>query len=320
MARSGRPAVRTGGGATGGGRVRAYLQLLRLPNVFTAMADIVLGFLFTHQRPEPVAHFALLVLASSLMYLAGMVLNDYFDQEQDKRERPFRPIPSGRVAARTAQRLGFGMLAAGVATSGLVAFVAGNARPVLVSVVLAGVIVLYDIGAKRTPVGPVVMGACRMFNVLLGMSLASRAWLPVDVVVAGGIGVYIIGLTTFARSEARMSSRLQLILGLVIVLAGIGLLASLPRWERGLEWPPINIPDRWYVFWGLIALLIAWRMIKAIRNPRPELVQSAVRNGIFSLVILDAGAVLAVQDYRAGLAILALLIPTITLGRWIYST
>ena len=26
----------------------AYLELIRLPNVFTSMADVVMGFLFTH--------------------------------------------------------------------------------------------------------------------------------------------------------------------------------------------------------------------------------------------------------------------------------
>jgi 4-hydroxybenzoate polyprenyltransferase len=73
--------------------VRAYLQLVRLPNVFTAMADILLGFLLTHRRLDPWPQFALLLVASCLLYLAGMVLNDYFDREQDARERPFRPIP-----------------------------------------------------------------------------------------------------------------------------------------------------------------------------------------------------------------------------------
>ena len=36
----------------------------------------------------------LLVGASSCLYLAGMVLNDYFDRDKDAQERPARPIPS----------------------------------------------------------------------------------------------------------------------------------------------------------------------------------------------------------------------------------
>ncbi len=68
--------------------MRAYLELVRVPNVFTAMADILLGFLFTHRGLEPFGPFVLLLAASSMLYLSGMVLNDYFDREQDARERP----------------------------------------------------------------------------------------------------------------------------------------------------------------------------------------------------------------------------------------
>ena len=32
------------------------------------------------------------------LYAAGMVLNDAFDAELDARERPERPIPSGRIS------------------------------------------------------------------------------------------------------------------------------------------------------------------------------------------------------------------------------
>jgi len=43
-----------------------------------------------------------------------MVWNDYFDVEQDRRERSFRPIASGRVSPREAAYLGGGLMVAGV--------------------------------------------------------------------------------------------------------------------------------------------------------------------------------------------------------------
>lgn len=300
--------------------MRATLQLLRLPNVFTAMADILLGFLFTHQRLDPWPQFALLLAASSLLYLSGMALNDFFDRGQDARERPFRPIPSGRIAAAAAVRLGLGMLVLGAVLGWAASWAAGDLRPSLVATLLAAAVLLYDGVLKRTPLGPVTMGACRMLNVLLGMSVAPEAWQAVHWVVAGGIGLYMVGVTIFARTEARASARPQLVLGVLVLLSGLALLASLPQWATGHEWPEINVPQRWYVFWGLLGLLIAWRPVLAIVDPRPPLVQVAVRNCIFSLVILDAGVCLAVQDLYWGLVILALLVPTMTLGRWIYST
>ncbi len=106
--------------------VRAYLQLVRAPNVFTAMADILLGYLFTHEQLQRWPLFASLLAASTLLYLSGMVLNDYFDREVDARERPERPIPSGHVAPATALRLGLTMLLGGTALAWLTSAVAGE--------------------------------------------------------------------------------------------------------------------------------------------------------------------------------------------------
>ncbi len=300
--------------------MRAYLQLLRLPNVFTAMADILLGFLFTHSRLDPWPVFVLLLAASCLMYLAGMVLNDYFDRQQDARERPYRPIPSGRVSAATALWLGATMLVAGAALGGIASVVSGDWRSGAIALLLAVSVLLYDGVLKRTPAAALAMGTCRVLNVLLGMSAAAGAWTAPNWVVACGVGVYIVGVTIFARTEARQSGRGQLGLGLLVLVGGIALLATLPRWTTGQEWPEIRVPDNWYVFWGLMALLIGWRCARAIVDPRPPTVQAAVRNCIFSLVIIDAGACLAVQDFFWGVVILSLLLPMTILGRWIYST
>src|SRR5580704_3268752 len=77
------------------GQVRAYLQLVRLPAVFTAMADIFLGFSTTHRSLSPAWEFVGLLGVSTGLYLAGMAFNDVFDRATDARTRPNRPIPSG---------------------------------------------------------------------------------------------------------------------------------------------------------------------------------------------------------------------------------
>src|SRR5437667_10407683 len=99
-------------------RLRAYAQLVRLPNLPTALADICLAALALAVQPPagdlvegfPGVRLALLLLASACLYSAGMVWNDYFDQEQDKHERPSRPLPSGRVKPAEAVRLGSALL------------------------------------------------------------------------------------------------------------------------------------------------------------------------------------------------------------------
>src|SRR5690349_20352063 len=124
--------------------MRAYLQLLRLPNVFTAVADIMLGYLFTHEGLDPIGPFALLVLASVSLYLSGMVLNDLFDRQQDAAERPHRPIPSGRVSVTTARKLGFGLVTVGLACGVATSAVAHDPRPGIVAALLAAAVVGYD--------------------------------------------------------------------------------------------------------------------------------------------------------------------------------
>ena len=300
--------------------MRAYLQLLRLPNVFTAAADILLGFLFTHETLEPWADFALLLGASACLYLSGMVLNDFFDREQDAAERAFRPIPSGRIRATIASRLGLALLVAGVSAGWTATLAGGDMRPGIVATLLAAMVVGYDAVLKRTWLGPLAMGACRTLNVLLGMSLSDQRWHDVNWVAAAGIGLYIVGVTIFARTEARASARPQLGLGIGVLLSGIALLSSLPEWATGHEWPEIHVPPRWYLFWSLIGALIGWRCLRALVDPAPAQVQAAVRNCIFALVILDAATCLAVQDRVWALVILALLVPMTILGGWIYST
>ena len=103
-----------------------YLELLRLPNVFTAVADVVMGFFFV-QAPWAFSHdpqrsllpvgvwtVGLLAAASALLYSAGMVLNDVFDIELDRQEQPYRPLPSGRIPLSSARWLGWQLLTLGI--------------------------------------------------------------------------------------------------------------------------------------------------------------------------------------------------------------
>ncbi len=308
--------------ASSGARFQALLQLLRLPNVFTAVADVAMGFLVTHGSLQPAGHFSLLVASSVLLYWAGMVLNDVLDVEQDTRERPHRPIPSGRISLRAARLLGFELLICGMACGWAAAYLAGDWRPGGVATLLAVLILLYDLGAKRTLVGPVVMGGCRMFNVLLGMSLAAAphddsllGWSSAHWVIALGIGIYIMGVTLLGRTEARQSRRLQLAMGSLLILAGLGLLAMLPRWA------PIIYPrQQWLLLWALLTAMIGWRCLRALVDPSPPIVQAAVKHGVLSIIFLDAAVCAGLLGGGWGIVILMLAIPAMYLGRWIYST
>lgn len=306
---------------------------MRIPNVFTAIADVLMGFLFVQHRFEPAATLVVLVATSCLLYTAGMVLNDLFDIEVDLRERPERPLPSGRISLGRARLVGFGMLAAGVVAGWTAGFVPTGTSAIawrsgVVATSLAAGVLLYDGFLKKTPLGPLGMGCCRFLNVLLGMSAgaptAGEALIvgygPHHLAAAGGIGVYIVGVTLFARSEAEESSRVQLFCGFCVMAAGICLLAAFP-WFWPEPFPfTLDPGTMWLLLLAMISVTIVRRCLTAVASPTPGMVQAAVKHCIFSLIFLDAAAGLQVSTPFHAIAILLLLLPTLALGRWVYST
>jgi len=323
-----------------------YLRLFRLPNVFTAVADIFMGFIFAGGLATGVAigsqigALVALVAASALMYTAGMVLNDVYDVAVDSEQRPERPLPSGRIGIGWATFLGYWMLLTGVAAAAIAGFMYPGIEAIgresiawrsgAIAVLLAASVVAYDGVLKKTFVAPVAMGACRFFNVLLGMS-AGAAWTAqplwllhyelAEIAVAGGIGVYIVGVTWFARTEAKVSNRLHLTGAVLVMLCGFGLLIWYPNLPGGEKLPP----DSGFSFWWpvlimLLGLTLFRRAATAVMDPKPAKVQATIKQCIFSLIMLDAAVCLSTGSIAWALATLALLVPMFLLGRWVYST
>ncbi len=296
-----------------GSKFLAYLQLVRLPAVFTAMADIFLGYLIVHQSFAPLLHFVVLLLASGCLYLSGMVFNDVFDRKVDAQERPQRPIPSGRISLIAAVRLGALLMGAGVAA----ASVAGTQSSVVALLIVAAIFA-YDWLLKSTPLGPVAMGSCRFLNVMLGASTTQRLWAGNHLGIALALGVYIIGVTWFARSEANVSrrSRFQAITGMVLVNAGMMLLISfvITRQDFG---DPLSV----LLLFAVILLVINRRLTAALFDPAPAKIGLAIKTMLLSLPLIDAGVVLHVtQRVEYALAVTGLLLPAILLSRRISVT
>jgi 4-hydroxybenzoate polyprenyltransferase len=297
--------------------IRSFLQLFRLPNVFTAISDVMMGYLFTHAEPKLGGGFFLLIVTSALLYTAGMVLNDVFDVEVDRKERPERPLPSGRIPLAMARRLGFALLGVGLGVGWGVGLFAPHFQywSGLVATVLVGMILLYDIWLKATPLGPLTMGACRMLNVLLGMSTAPWPWETKNVLIALGLGLYIVGLTWYARTEAVMSNRRVLIAATLVVAVALSMLGQLTRQEPFAQ----ELPQLWPWLWLVIGGSILTRFVWGVIEPVPSRVQEAIKLGIMSIIVLDAVVAFSAVGQTATI-ILVLLFPALALGRWVYST
>ena len=299
--------------------LKPYLQLIRLPNVFTAAADSLAGWVVVRGSFEEPRRWVPLAAASMAIYAAGIALNDVFDYRTDLVERPGRPLPSGRVSRRFAAILGGVLLAAGP----LLAAASGSTTSAAVALGLALCVLGYDLGLKRTLLGPELMGACRGLNVLLGASQfpgfgGPRVWL-----FAGAMAMFVAGLTWISRHEAISGRRGGAIFG--AALQGVALLGLLGlSLGIGLASPSDGgRPARGLI--GLVVLAgIAWVVgrvdLRAIRAPNPGTLQRAVKTGVLSLVWLNVGVVASLLGPGYAAAVAALWVPAYALSRQIYST
>lgn len=85
--------------------IKDYLVLVRLPNLFTLPSNILVGMATVSSLAFTLTSFTqflLLVTISVLLYCVGIVLNDLYDFDIDKKERPNRPLPSGKISRRSA--------------------------------------------------------------------------------------------------------------------------------------------------------------------------------------------------------------------------
>jgi 4-hydroxybenzoate polyprenyltransferase len=289
-------------------KLLAYAQLLRLPNVFTALADVLMTACAAGYVLDRWDVTLLLMASSGCLYLSGMVFNDVFDRHGDAVTQAFRPIPSGRVPVKTAVLLGSGLMVCGIA-------VTPSTDSLMVAFALAAMILAYDGGLKHTPLGPVAMGTCRSLNVLLGLSGDFDAVAnPLQWHLVLGVGVYILGVTVFARTEDRTSTKRMLLLGTAAMIIGLILALTLPTWRE---------PDStWVPYPYLVVAFGVWlsqRIVPAVQSPSPANVQAAVKRCILGLIVLDAVLTTAFVG-GPGLLLLLLFVPARLLGRWIYST
>lgn len=307
-------------------RILAFAQLLRLPNVFTAFADIALatavGAAVLLSIPASFwGAAALLALASGCLYLGGMVWNDYFDRAEDAKTQAFRPIPSGRVAAATAAALGVLLFALGLsfaALAGLPGRETWRHEPLVYAAGIAVAVLAYDGGLKRSAFGPVAMGTCRFLNVLLGLSLVPFDLLDMQtrIHLAGVVGTYIVGVTWFARTEEGRSNNRQLLAAAIIVLLSLVLALILKaKLSVGSGLFLFLFP---YLLVGF-GFLVGRPIVRAIVSPGSREVRAAVRRCVLGLVALDAVVATAFVGVT-GLTILLLLPPALMIGKWVYST
>jgi len=270
-------------------RLRAWLELFRVPNLLTVPGDPIAGFLLAlvwtggastaWWRLAPAAGIAL------ALYAFGLVHNDMSDFVEDLRQRPGRPLPSRRISVRAAGMAAFALLLLTLVLSRLIR---AETTPVIVALVV--LILVYNGGLKRLPVvGPLNMGLCRAASLLIGATAASGFQAFTSPLVLAGAAttwLYIALVTQVARTETKPTgNRLALFaLPLSPLIVLVGVLAS--GWRQN----PIFMDHSWvWLLLLLAAVAQAEFACKAVRRSGdPATVQRTIGVLIRGLILLQA--------------------------------
>ena len=305
-----------------------YLRLVRLPNIFTVPSNTLSGY-FALVALAHINALQLVLLASSsmLLYTSGLVFNDYFDVETDLKERPHRPLPSGRIC----KRIAFTIAISSMISANLIAYFAAGPNAFALSALISAIVILYDYKLKETKGGPVAMGLARSLNVILGASPALYLVLQNNNLF---IRLAFIGLFTFAyifsislvsrkeirsdqdqkdRQKTTRSVRITVLTSFSIIfciIASIIFLVLLGIFRADLV---VNLA----LFSGVVVIILV--KMSRFRYLSSSL-QNAIQNMVIAIIVLDSIFVSGLVGVYYGLPVLILVIPAIVLSRRLYMT
>ena len=295
---------------------RAFLELIRLPAVFSAPADVLgaMAFvLFLGSAPTFSTVF-MLASVSLLLYMSGMITNDIFDVEVDRIERPSRPLPSGRISLSSAWRIAVTMQVCALAVASLVSLESGAC-----ALAVCLLTYLYNGVTKSTAFGPFAMGLCRGGNFCLGLSILPNfgfgyaSWLPCLVII-----LYVSNITWVSRYEVGPRTQRGVLAARILRLSGLLAFGYLPLAQIGSwNWVAVVMLLVWLNFnpKAQISSVLSW-----FARPISGALKMEVIRGLGGILVLYASLCLLLNQYTYALFLLFCLFLARQTGRWFYAT
>ena len=276
-------------------KIRAFAELTRPANVVTALSDIMAGLAivgFVFGRLDYQFYPALFLGISSMcLYAGGVVFNDVFDHELDSIERPERALPSGRIKRSEAIFGGILLLSLGIFLAFWQSRLSG-----IVAIFITLFALFYDWKGKHMRIfGPINMGLCRAFNLLLGMSVYELGVLEHFPVIAIPL-IYIAAITLVSRGEVHGGKAITLYFaGFLFLVVHASQLFFAEKIEFAL------------VFVLAHFILIFRKLRIAIENPVGKNIGLTVKTGVLTLILMNAAWVASSGQWIVALFVLALL-------------
>lgn len=288
--------------------LRSFFVLGRVSNLPTVWTNVAVGWFLSGGAWT--ADFGWLLLGMSLIYVAGMTLNDAFDAKWDKEHAPERPIPSGQIRRGIVWITGLLQMMTGV---GVILALTIAWPSLLLGLVLA--ILLYNALHKRWSGSVLIMGMCRaLVYILAGSAVATQTedfQVPSGVLVIAGLSVlYIAGLTLAARSERLASpGRLRMFPRLMLMLPALFPFVA-------ARTAPSELPYHALLVLAVVGIT-AW--ISIVRRSLAERIPKGIAFALAGIAFYDAGA-LGFADIQAAIAALICFVLTLGLQKIVPAT
>lgn len=314
--------------------LKDYLQLFRIPNIFTVPPDILGGYFVTAINNVPSLNYFdafILVFSSIFLYIGGLVTNDLFDIRKDKIERPNRPLSSGKIKKSTAVLLSVLFFGTGVFLSSLLTFTS-----TLISIFLVVMILLYNYKLKNGLTRPFLMGGIRSLNVIYGascnMGFLNSINEPADavyvyitltnlLVLAIAVYIHVFTLTFLSTRETQQDDKslVERPLNLKRVYVCYLLLFTIIYLLGVLYLPNKLLFSIFFVLFLLLITVLFYSKIRKIQYGFED-AQFLVKNMIVLLIALDSSFVAGSSGIYFGILSIGMIIPCIVIGKKVQMT
>lgn len=292
---------------------------MRVPNLFTVPGDPVAGFFLAGgvALTRPTQLLAACGAGVSL-YAAGLLLNDLVDEEIDRKERPGRPLPGGRIPRLHA----IVACIASFSIAGALSLYCGGATPA-VTAGLGLAVLAYNLWCKRVPIlGELNMASCRVLNFLVGASAAATVpFMPILSLGIASVFLYVTSVTIVARFEADEDRAGTGIWAPLLITGFLVAFIALPTFYAGHPNRITGLAAA--VVWVLTVSIAYLKVSKAEPERRTEVVPPAI--GIFIRGLIPLQAWLIAVSSMPGSAmisvlILSLYLPATLMSRTFYGS
>ena len=278
--------------------LKEYLQLVRLPGIFTAFSNVLIGYFFSFSFNSEVIFLPYLLVTSGMLFCSGMIFNDYFDYNLDKKERSFRPLPSGKISKQNALLIGFIFLI----LANISAFFLGF-DSLIISLILSCMILFYNLKLKSISfLGILNLSVIRMLNILLGFSIIGISFEFIQYLFP--LGIFIVGISILAKNEIKSNLVIYKKLNKIITIITITSVSILVI---------TNFQFESLLFLGLFSFLSVYSLFF-------KKIQNQITFQLLLIILLDSILISFFVPLQFSILVSLLILPAYVISKKLYLT